>query len=241
VAEDVDVDVEVRDLTVIRGTVTAVANANLKLRRGIITGLLGPSGSGKTTLMRSIVGSQRIESGSVTVLGQPAGSAPLRAQIGYMAQVPALYSDLTVLENLRYFAQILRTTDGRVDEIVGHVDMAARAEALVRDLSGGETNRVSLGVALLARPRILILDEPTVGLDPLLRRSLWQLFRDLADDGATLLVSSHVMDEARRCDRLVLMRDGRILFEGTQSDLQERAGVDDIESAFIAMAQEPPA
>ncbi len=234
---DPDASVSVQDLTVTRGVVRAVVNASLDLHPGSITGLLGPSGSGKTTLMRAIVGSQRIESGDVRVLGYPAGSAPVRALVGYMAQAPALYTDLTALENLRYFASILRLPTERVTEVVGQVDMSNRAGALVRELSGGEVSRVSLGVALLARPPVLVLDEPTVGLDPLLRRSLWRLFRELADAGSTLLVSSHVMDEASRCDRLVLMRDGAILYEGLRDDLPRTAGVADIESAFIALSE----
>ena len=230
--------VTVRDLTVTRGTVRAVVDVALDLPAGQITGLLGPSGSGKTTLMRAIVGSQRIDSGRVDVLGHAAGSAPVRPLVGYMAQMPALYVDLTVLENLRYFARILRLGDERVTEVVDQVEMAHRAGAMVRDLSGGEVNRVSLGVALLAKPPVLILDEPTVGLDPLLRRSLWNLFRNLADQGAALLVSSHVMEEASRCDRLVLMRDGGVLYQGPRDDLARSAGVDDIEAAFIALAED---
>ncbi len=232
-----DAAVSVQDLTVTRGTVRAVVEVSLTLHPGSITGLLGPSGSGKTTLMRAIVGSQQIDSGGIRVLGHPAGSAPVRALVGYMSQVPALYTDLTALENLRYFASILRLPAERVTEVVDQVDMSRRADALVRELSGGEVNRVSLGVALLARPPVLILDEPTVGLDPLLRRTLWRLFRELADAGAALLVSSHVMDEASRCDRLILMRDGAILYQGLRDDLPRAAGADDIESAFIALSE----
>ena len=238
---DDDVDpVDVRDLTVIRGTVTAVDSISLSLARGAITGLLGPSGSGKTTLMRAIVGSQRITSGSVTVLGLPAGSPAVRARVGYMAQLPALYSDLTVEENLHYFGEVLRVDRGRVTEVIERVDLASRKAALVRTLSGGETNRASLGVALLGDPEVLILDEPTVGLDPLLRRSLWGQFRELAAQGITLLVSSHVMEEAVRCDRLVLMRSGGILFDGDRAELTRSTATDDIESAFIRLAEGGP-
>ncbi|MDP1878854.1 MAG: ABC transporter ATP-binding protein, partial [Actinomycetota bacterium] len=198
-------------------------------------------GSGKTTLMRAIVGSQYIDNGTITVLGQPAGSPGVRARVGYMAQAPALYSDLTVTENLQYFARIYSLPMERAAEVIAQVDMTYRATALVSRLSGGETSRTSLAVALLARPSVLILDEPTVGLDPVLRQSLWRMFRMLADAGATLLVSSHVMDEASRCDALVLMREGAILFEGAQEELYERAGVDDIEAAFIALASGPAA
>ena len=231
--------VEVRDLSITRGAVRAVVNVSVELPAGTITGLLGPSGSGKTTLMRGIVGSQRLTSGSITVLGEPAGSAAIRQSIGYMSQSPALYLDLTVLENLRYFAAILRLPPVRVEEVVALVDLQDRATAMVRTLSGGEMNRASLAVALLARPPVLILDEPTVGLDPLLRESLWSTFRSLADQGACLLVSSHVMDEASRCDRIVLLRDGAVLFEGPNEDLLRTAGADDIEGAFIALARRP--
>lgn len=225
------------DLTVVRGSVTAVNAVSLSLIPGTITGLLGPSGSGKTTLMRSIVGSQRITSGSVTVLGHPAGAAPVRGRIGYMSQAPALYADLTVEENLRYFGAVLRVTSERVDQVITRVEIDARRSALVRTLSGGELNRTSLAVALLGQPEVLVLDEPTVGLDPLLRRDLWAQFRALADEGATLLVSSHVMEEADRCDRLVLMRDGRILFDGDHAALAAAGGADDTETAFIRLAE----
>lgn len=231
--------VEVRDLTITRGSVRAVDNVSLTLPAGAITGLLGPSGSGKTTLMRAIVGSQRIGSGTVTVLGQAAGAAAVRARVGYMSQMPALYLDLSVVENLRYFGTILSVPRARVDELIGQVEIGHRATEMVRNLSGGEINRVSLAVALLARPPILILDEPTVGLDPLLRQTLWQEFRTLANEGAALLVSSHVMDEANRCDRLILMRDGSILFDGTREALLATARVDDVERAFITLAREP--
>jgi ABC-2 type transport system ATP-binding protein len=237
---ETDIAVSAEGLSVTRGSVRAVVDVSLQLHPGTITGLLGPSGSGKTTLMRAIVGSQRIDSGEVRVLGHAAGSAPVRALVGYMAQVPALYSDLTVLENLRYFASILRLPVERVAEVVRQVDMESRSSALVRELSGGEVSRVSLGVAMLARPPVLILDEPTVGLDPLLRRSLWRLFGELADAGSTLLVSSHVMDEASRCDRLILMRDGSILYQGPRDELVRAAGVTDIESAFIALSGGDP-
>lgn len=229
--------VTVTDLTVVRGPVTAVLDVSLDLLPGTITGLLGPSGSGKTTLMRAVVGSQRITRGSVRVLGHAAGSAAVRSQIGYMSQIPALYTDLTVEENLGYFAAVLAVGDERIADVISRVDLAARRSALVRTLSGGELNRASLAVALLGRPPVLILDEPTVGLDPLLRRDLWEQFRVLAAEGATLLVSSHVMDEAERCDRLILMREGGVLFDGDQAALARAAGVASIEAAFIRLSE----
>ena len=228
--------ITLQDLVVVRGHVRAVDGVTLDLAPGRITGLLGPSGSGKTTLMRSIVGSQIITSGTASALGRPAGSPENRGRIGYMAQVPALYADLTVTENLQYFAAVLRLPDAEVPAAITAVDMGYRASALVSTLSGGEVNRASLAVALLGQPELLVLDEPTVGLDPVLRQSLWRLFRELADTGRTLLVSSHVMEEASRCDDLVLMRDGGVLFHGTQADLIVRSGFDDVEAAFIALA-----
>ena len=227
--------VEATDLVVVRGSVRAVEGVSLRLSPGLITGLLGPSGSGKTTLMRAIVGSQRITSGTVTVLGHVAGSPPVRGRVGYMAQSPALYTDLTVRENLRYFARILG--DGGVDDVIDRVELGPRRDALVRTLSGGELNRASLAVALLGHPDVLVLDEPTVGLDPLLRRDLWAQFRTLADSGLALLVSSHVMDEAERCDRLLLMREGRLIFDGSREELLTLAGDDGVETAFIRLAE----
>lgn len=228
----------VDDLVVVRGPVTAIDHVSLALERGSVTGLLGPSGSGKTTLLRSIVGSQRITSGQVEVLGHPAGAPAVRARVGYMAQATALYADLTVRENLRYFAAVLQAPEGRVDEVLDRLDLQPRHGALVSTLSGGEANRASLGVALLGNPDVLVLDEPTVGLDPVLRRRLWDEFRRLADEGVTLLVSSHVMDEAERCDRLVLLREGSLLFDGTRAELSARARSDDMEEAFIRLASE---
>lgn len=228
--------VTVRCLGVVRGSVEAVRDITVDIPVGSITGLLGPSGSGKTTLMRAIVGTQRITSGTIEVLGERAGAASLRRRIGYMAQVPALYADLSVRENLAYFAAVLGESGPRVEEVIGDVDLLHRAHALVRELSGGEVNRTSLAVALLARPALLVLDEPTVGLDPLLRESLWRQFRQLADAGTTLLVSSHVMDEARRCDSLLLLREGSLLFQGSLEALQEATGALDMEAAYIAMA-----
>mgnify|MGYP006273261233 FL=1 len=231
-----DPAVVIDHLTVIRGTVRAVDDVSIALAGGGIIGLLGPSGSGKTTLMRALVGTQGLTAGTVTVAGQPAGSAQTRGQVGYMAQVPALYADLSVTENLAYFAALLGVGADRVAEVIEAVDLGDRAQALVRTLSGGETNRASLAVALLNAPPILVLDEPTVGLDPVLRQSLWELFRVLADGGTTVIVSSHVMDEAARCDDLILMREGRILFHGSRSALQAEADEPDIEQAFIHLA-----
>ena len=202
-----------------------------------MTGLLGPSGSGKTTLMRSIVGVQLVESGEVTVGGLPAGSPELRRRIGYVTQAPSVYSDLSVRENLEYFARILGAPNARIEETIETVALGGQAGQVVHTLSGGERSRVSLATALLGRPDVLVLDEPTVGLDPVLRRDLWQTFHRLADDGTTLLVSSHVLDEASRCDQLLLLRAGRIVFTGTPDELLQSTGADNLEAAFLAIAE----
>jgi ABC-2 type transport system ATP-binding protein len=206
--------VQVRGLVVRRGGKVVLPEISVDVPSGAITGLLGPSGSGKTTLMRAIVDVQVVESGSVEVLGLPAGSPALRRRVGYVTQAPSVYADLTVRENLRYFARILAAPRGAVERVIETVGLEGRAGQVVATLSGGERARASLATALLNDPELLVLDEPTVGLDPVLRNELWAHFHRLAAGGTALLVSSHVMDEAERCDTLLLMRDGRILAEG---------------------------
>ncbi len=227
-------------LTVRRGKIVAVRDLDLEITRGELVGLLGPSGSGKTTLMRSIVGVQRIESGTVTVLGQSAGSPPLRHRVGYVTQDVSVYSDLTVRENLSYFASVLGTGSAEVDRVVAATDLGGQLKQLAGSLSGGQVSRVSLAAALLGNPELLVLDEPTVGLDPVLRSELWALFRQLASGGVTLLVSSHVMDEATRCDRLLLMRDGGILADTTPRRLLADTGTTDAEEAFLVLIERQP-
>jgi ABC-2 type transport system ATP-binding protein len=229
--------VVVRDLDVVRGTTHALRNVSATVPAGRVTGLLGPSGSGKTTLIRAIVGVQLIRSGTVEVLRLPAGSPVLRRRVGYVTQAPSVYFDLTTRENLDYFARIVGSSPSRIDEVLETVDLAARADVVVRSLSGGERSRVSLATALLGRPEVLVLDEPTIGLDPVLRRSLWNTFHRLAEDGATLLVSSHVMDEAERCDYLILLRDGLVVAEAEPDELRRRTGQDDLEEAFLALVE----
>ena len=172
------------------------------------------------------------------MLGEPAGSPPLRRRIGYVTQEPSVYDDLTVAENLRFFARVLGCADSEVDKAIDAVDLRSHADAQVGRLSGGQRSRASLAVALLDSPDLLVLDEPTVGLDPVLRRDLWLLFHRLADDGAAVLVSSHVMDEAERCDQLLLMREGAILAHDTPAAIKERAGSHDIESAFLKLVED---
>ena len=225
--------IAVRDLRVRRGGADVLHRISLEVPAGTVTGLLGPSGCGKSTLMRAIVGVQIVESGTVTVLGEPAGSRSLRARVGYVTQAPSVYGDLSVRENLRYFAAVLGTPPERVDAVIATVGMDAFAGRVVGSLSGGQRARVSLATALLNEPPLLVLDEPTVGLDPLLRRDLWETFAGLAEAGTTLLVSSHVMDEADRCSHLLLMRDGHILAAQTPEELRGETGEDDLGEAFV--------
>jgi ABC-2 type transport system ATP-binding protein len=228
------VAVSIRDLAVRRGGREVVRIPSLEIAAGTVTGLMGPSGCGKTTLMRCIVGVQRIASGDVTVLGAPAGTPALRRRVGYMTQAPSVYGDLTVRENLDFFARVLGAAPARVEEVIGAVRVPVRPGQLVRDLSGGERARVSLAAVLLGEPELLVLDEPTVGLGPLLRVELWRMFRSMAGGGATLLVSSHSLEEARHCDHLLLMRDGALLLADTPDGLRRRTGHDDLEDAFVA-------
>ena len=204
---------------------------------GGVTGLLGPSGCGKSTLMRSLVGVQQLTSGSVKAFGEEAGSKGLRNRIGYVTQEASVYDDLTVAENLRFFAQVLGVDKAEVDKAIDDVDLRSHADQVVGQLSGGQMSRASLAVALLGNPDLLVLDEPTVGLDPVLRRDLWKLFHEIAERGAAVFVSSHVMDEADRCDRLMLMRDGRIIADDTPDRIKEKTRTDDIESAFLALVE----
>ena len=227
--------VVVTGLTVRRGKQRVLDGLNLNIPSGQVVGLLGPSGCGKTTLMRSIVGVQIVQSGTVTVLGHPAGSRAMRGRVGYVTQAPSVYDDLTVRQNLQYFRTVLGAPRSDVDRVIEATDLGANAAQLAGSLSGGERSRVSLAEALLGSPDLLVLDEPTVGLDPVLRIELWTLFHRLAATGTNLLVSSHVMDEATRCDRLLLMRNGEILADDTPSGLLERTGAADAESAFLAL------
>ena len=220
-----------------RRETVALDGVSLRVSAGRVTGLLGQSGSGKSTLIRAIVGVQRIASGRVTVLGEPAGSATLRARLGYVTQAPSVYPDLSVRENLRYFARIVGVTRERVEAVLAAVDLADVEDRVVGRLSGGQRARVSLATSLLHDPELLVLDEPTVGLDPVLRRDLWEGFHALAGRGRTLLVSSHVMDEADRCDDLLLLREGRLLAAGTPEELREQTATRDLESVFLRLIE----
>jgi ABC-2 type transport system ATP-binding protein len=226
--------IEVADLTVHRGGRPVLHDVTASIAAGRVTGLLGPSGSGKSTLIRAIAGVQAGVSGALSVLAETPGSAAVRRRLGYMTQAASVYEDLTVAENLGYFAAIRAAG---ADGLLGRLQLEPEADRLVRNLSGGQRARVSLAVALVGRPALLLLDEPTVGLDPLLRRELWGLFGELAREGATLLVSSHVLDEARHCDDLLLLRDGRIIAQLTPAELRERTGTDDMDEAFVRLIE----
>jgi ABC-2 type transport system ATP-binding protein len=228
--------VQIERLSVQRGGRRVLHEVSASLPPALVTGLFGPSGSGKSTLIRAIAGVQAHAEGTVTVFGAVPGSPAARRQIGYKTQAPSVYEDLTVAENLRYFAALHAA---EVGDVLARVGLAEESDRLVRDLSGGQQARVSLAAALVGGPRLLLLDEPTVGLDPLLRRELWQLFGEIArEGGAAMLVSSHVLDEARHCDLLLLMRDGRILSQCTPPELVRRTGTEDMDEAFVRLIEE---
>ena len=230
--------IEVAGLTVERGGRIVLNDLSVRFAARQVIGLLGPSGCGKTTLMRAIVGVQRVTAGTISVLGTPAGSSGLRQRVAYTTQSPAVYADLSVRENLLYFGRILGVDRSRVDEVIDMVHLEDHADALVNRLSGGERARVSLASALLGDAEVLILDEPTVGLDPLLRRDLWAIFHTIAQEGKTLLISSHVLDEARRCDHLILLREGLLLATGSLDELRRRTGCDDAEEMVISLIEQ---
>lgn len=223
---------EVSNLRVVRNGNEILKSISFHAVPGELIGLLGPSGSGKSTLMRSLLGVQAITGGSARIMESIAGSPLLRGRLGYMAQSSAVYLDLTVEENIRYFAGVLTQPLSEVARVIDVVALTSFSHRLVSSLSGGERARVSLGVALLGSPPALILDEPTVGLDPILRRDLWRTFESLARTGATVIVSSHVMDEAARCARLLLLREGTLLFDGTPASLLAASEATGYDQAF---------
>ncbi|MEU4416563.1 ABC transporter ATP-binding protein [Nocardia salmonicida] len=227
--------VQVAGLTVQRGKRPVLRGLTLDIPRGSITGLLGPSGCGKTTLLRSIVGTQLVESGTVTVLGEPAGSAGLRRRVGYVTQAPSIYADISVRDNVAYYAALYGRGRDDTESALGAVGLADHADQLGDQLSGGQKTRASLACALVGKPELLVLDEPTVGLDPVLRVELWKQFRELAAAGTTLLVSSHVMDEAEHCDKLLLMREGELLAQLSPDELRERTDEQNLEAAFLTL------
>lgn len=237
-----DTAIEIKNLTVVLGgDLTALHKVSVDLPAGKVIGFIGPSGAGKTTLIRSIVGRQKISKGTITVLGLPAGSAGLRGQLSYMTQETAIYGDLTTRQNLRYFASMAGKKRGEakriVSEILREIDMVPHADQLAGNLSGGQKQRVSLGIALIGYPGLMILDEPTVGLDPVLRDQIWGLFRRLAGGGTTIVITSHVMEEAERCDDLLLIRDGRVLAHDTPEDLRARTKSETVEQGFLRLVE----
>lgn len=237
-AVEQDNAVLVRELFVERGGRRVLHGISMRVATGEVAGVLGPSGGGKTTLLRAVVGVQRTSGGTVQVLGQPAGTASLRPRVGYVTQAPSVYADLTVLQNARYFAAVLGASTQAADEAVRAVGLERARDQLVSTLSGGQRGRASLACALVGRPEVLVLDEPTVGLDPVLREELWALFHRIAADGTAVLVTSHVMDEAARCDRLVLLREGVVIADDTPDGLRRRTGTADLDQAFLRLVRE---
>jgi ABC-2 type transport system ATP-binding protein len=227
---------KITDLSVTVDRVGILHDISASLPAGKVIGLLGPSGAGKTTLIRTILGLQKPSSGNVEVLGMPAGVKKLKSQIGYISQSPSIYADLSVIENLHYFADLLGVERTETERVLQEVELQDQRDQLVSSLSGGQQARVSLAVALLGKPRLLLLDEPTVGLDPVLRQKLWRQFHDLAASGVTILISSHSMDEADKCDEILFLRHGRLLASGAKDDILERTKATSMEDAFLKLA-----
>lgn len=231
------ISVSVEGLRVLRGKTTALANVSCDIQQGRITGLLGPSGSGKTTFMRALVGVQKIAAGTVTVLGRPAHDPQNRNDVGYLTQAPSVYKDLSVVDNVRYFAAVHGRGREDAHAVLAVVGLTELAKRKAGDLSGGQFSRVSLACALIGRPKLLVLDEPTVGLDPVLRADLWKQFREMAAEGTTLIISSHVMEEAGHCDSLLLLRGGLLLAQLTPEQLRHQGRTDNLELAFLRLIQ----
>ena len=238
IIEQMDTAIKIKNVSVtLGGSVKALKNINVDLPIGKSIGFIGPSGAGKTTLIRSIVGRIKLTSGSIEIFGLPAGDSKLRNQITYMTQELSVYPDLTVMENLRYFATMMghKNSNEIIKDVLSEVDMSEKANSLVKNLSGGQKQRVSLSVALIGSPKLMVLDEPTVGLDPVLRENLWKLFNKLESQGTTLLVSSHSMDEAERCDDLILIRSGNLIAHGSPSELKKQTDTKTIEESFLKL------
>lgn len=232
--------VKITHLSVILGgTVKAIKDISVNIPIGKVVGLIGPSGSGKTTLMRSIVGRLYIDSGKIEIFGLPAGSPELRHQVSYMTQELSVYPDLTVKENLQYFATMIgyNEHDSRhaVANAIKSVGLVDKSNNLVRNLSSGQKQRVSLSIAMIGSPKLMILDEPTVGLDPVLRDNLWKLFKTLSEQGTTLIISSHSMEEAERCDDLLLIRDGKLIAHNSPLELRKITNTKTVEKSFLKL------
>lgn len=229
--------IELRNVSVVIDKKPILSDITAKIPAGKIVGLLGPSGSGKTTLIRTLLGLQKVSSGKITVLDGKPGVRTLKREIGYVTQSPSVYGDLSVGENIAYFASLVGVPKHDVRKVLEEVELQEHERAVVSKLSGGQRARVSLAIALLGKPKLLLLDEPTVGLDPVLRRSLWQHFAELASSGVTLLISSHVMDEAEKCDELLFIRDGKLLAHGTKGSILSDTRTHSMEAAFLALAE----
>jgi len=233
-----NIAIKTRDLSVVKSGKKILNRVSISLPEGKIIGLLGPSGAGKTTLVRTLIGRQKIEEGEVKVGGLNADASELREIIGYMPQTPAVYFDLTVKQNLRYFASMRGAQQEEADRLIVDVDLGPQTNQLVSTLSEGQKSRVSLAISLIGKPKIILLDEPTIGIDPVLRAELWDKFKDLSHQGVTILVTSHVMDEAEHCDYLLLIRDGEILFYGTPAQLKNRTKSKTVEASFLKLVRE---
>lgn len=227
--------ITVRDLRIRRGSRDVFTGLDCEVESGKITGILGPSGSGKTTLLRAVVGVQKQQSGRITVLDLPAGHPQLRHVVAYMTQAVSVYRDLTVLQNIRYFASLYGQSDSGVRRVISEVGLHGYGNQLAGELSGGQMSRVSLACCLISDPGVMVLDEPTVGQDPVLREELWENFRARAARGTTVIVSSHVMDEAARCDDLILMREGQIIAQDHPENLLDKTGAETFEDAFLTL------
>ena len=234
--------VQVKNVSVVLGGYyPALKNIRVDLPPAQIIGFIGPSGAGKTTLIRSIVGRQKIQKGTITVFGMPAGAAGLREHIRYMTQELSIYPDLTVYENMAYFASMLglhkKAAKPIIADVIKTVGLTDHTNQLVSKLSGGQKQRASLAISFIGSPKLMVLDEPTVGLDPVLREELWVLFRQLATAGTTLIISSHVMDEAERCDDLLLIRDGKLIAHGSPAMLKKQTGTASVEQSFLKLVE----
>ena len=233
------VAISMHGLTKRFGEIVAVDNLDLDLDAGRIYGLLGPNGSGKTTLIRLMTGLAKPTSGEVRVLGVRMPDREVLGRLGYMTQADGIYLELSVWENVRFFGALDGTYDRQsLEDALNVVDLLDRRDTPVLELSGGMRRRLSLACALVHKPKLLFLDEPTVGIDPQLRVQFWEYFHELAAAGATLVVSSHVMDEADRCDELLLMLHGRLIARGSGAEIRQRSGSADIEQAFLRLEDE---
>jgi len=224
------------------GKSVVLENINLSVKKGEILGLLGPSGSGKTTLIKAIVGMNEATEGSVFVLQTKMPSLSAVPKIGYMAQSDALYEDLNAYDNILFFASLYgmkgKVAKKRADEVLELVLLKSDGKKLIKNFSGGMKRRLSLAIALVHKPEILILDEPTVGIDPVLRNEFWKEFERLRKEGVTIIITTHVMDEAEHCDRLALIRNGGIIAIGTPQELKENSGESTVEGAFLYYGKE---